>query len=73
MDKPTIEFRRDHSLKRHAIRVEGVPGLTRSRLMGIHGALDAVQDGQGWTIYLKPRCDRESAMQDFEQTFGVTR
>jgi len=71
--RPTLEFKFDQSLRRHAIRVEGIPGLTRGQLTELHGVLDAVQDSQGWTVYLKPNCCREAAMQTIEAALGVTR
>lgn len=70
---PKIEFRYDQSLRRHAIRIEGVPGLRASQLAPLHGVLSPVQDGDGWTVYLKPNCCREAAMQAIESALGITR
>ena len=73
MDRPTIEFKYDQSLRRHAIRLTGMAGLRARQLADIHGVLSPVQDAEGWTVYLKPNCCREATMQEVETTLGVTR
>ena len=70
---PKIEFFHDRSLNRHAIRITGIPNLPLKQIARIHGVLTVVEDGDGCTAYLKPRCCREATMQAVEKALGVTR
>lgn len=70
---PKIEFFRDRSLNRHAIRITGIPNLPLKQLARIHGVLTVVEDRDGCTAYLKPRCCREATMQAVEKALGGTR